>query len=986
MRFMLAVVCLACASGSLPADPPLVAGAPPRTPAAERASFRLPPGFEAQLVAAEPDIQKPLNLAFDAKGRLWVTCTIEYPYPAAEGKGRDCVKILDDFGPDGRARKVTTFADNLNIPIGILPYKDGAIVHSMRNIWFLRDTDGDGTCDKREVILSGFGTRDTHGMVNGLLLGFDGWVYACHGYNNDSDVTAKDGSRIRMNSGNTFRFKPDGSRVEMVAKGQVNPFGQTIDPEGNLYTACCHSKPITQLMRGAVYPSFSKPHDGMGFGPDMVPQYDGSTALCGLVYYAADAFPAGYRGGMVLGDVVNNRINSFRVECKGASYTALQQPNLLTTDDPWFRPCDIKLGPDGALYVADFYNRIIGHYEVPLDHPGRDRTSGRIWRIVYRGERPTAPPPDRTDWTKASVEELIRGLNHPNLMVRLTATHQLVERGAPVAAAIEAAKGLTPTQIAQALWVLERLGQQDGNWFYGLGPDPRIDAHRMRILAERPRWTDADRGLAQRCLSHSDRLVVRLAVQALFRDLAPKWRHEILELLRASTTDPFLHHAARLALREQLRGRNDWDDDSNAVRDEADVALGLPEPAAAAFLRRHLEALARDPAGRLPEFLHHIARYGKPDDLADLPPLLDATAKDDRARAKFVAAAYQGAQEAGRTPCATFAAWGTGVARALLSGNNDSARHGVELASQLHKSELVAGLTAVANDRARPDALRVGGYAALLATDATSLPAVASHLTDPTETAAVREGVAKALVEQNNAASRAALAAALTAAPARLASAIAAGLAATEPGAKHLCDTVAAGKASPRLLTERAVQVKLAALKKPAVLARVAALTDGLPPADAVTANLLRERLAAYARSPRDSAAGAKVYAKHCANCHQVAGQGAKVGPQLDGIGVRGLERLLEDVLDPNRNVDQSFRTTVVALKSGRTVSGLLLREEGRTLVLADNEGKEQRYSLDDLDTRDASPASPMPPNWAQVIPEGEFHDLMAYLLSLKVK
>src|SRR5262245_28577781 len=173
---------------ALAAEPPLVAPGEHRSPADELKAFKLPPGFEAQLVAAEPDTQKPINIAFDAKGRLWVTCTVEYPYPAKDRPGRDTLKIIDDFGPDGRARKATTFADGLNIPIGVLPDLDGqgAIVWSIPNIWHLRDTDGDGKCEKRDVLLKGFGTRDTHGMVNGLVRGFDGWVYACHGYINDS--------------------------------------------------------------------------------------------------------------------------------------------------------------------------------------------------------------------------------------------------------------------------------------------------------------------------------------------------------------------------------------------------------------------------------------------------------------------------------------------------------------------------------------------------------------------------------------------------------------------------------------------------------------------------------------------------------------------------------------------------------------------------------------------------------------------------------
>src|SRR5262245_16485830 len=196
MRFVVraAAVAILLLPAVVPADEPTIAATPFRPPADELKSLHLPPGFEAQLVASEPDIQKPINMAFDAKGRLWVTSTIEYPFPAPEGKGRDSVKVLSDFGPDGRARKIETFANGLNIPIGVLPYKDGAIVYSIPNLWMLHDTNGAGKCDKRDVLCSGFGHKDTHGMINGLVLGFDGWLYVCHGFANDSVAKGRDGS------------------------------------------------------------------------------------------------------------------------------------------------------------------------------------------------------------------------------------------------------------------------------------------------------------------------------------------------------------------------------------------------------------------------------------------------------------------------------------------------------------------------------------------------------------------------------------------------------------------------------------------------------------------------------------------------------------------------------------------------------------------------------------------------------------------------
>ncbi len=264
----------------------------------------------------------------------------------------------------------------MNIPIGLLPLPaaQAAIVHNIPNIYLMRDANGDGHADSREVLYGVFGNRDTHGMTNAFTWGFDGWIYACHGYTNDSKVQGSDHRPITMNSGNTYRMRPDGSHAEYLTHGQVNPFGLAFDPLGNLYSCDCHSRPVYQLLRGAYYPSFGKPDDGLGFGPEMVTHDHGSTGIAGISYYAADQFPEPYRGSIFVGNVVTNRINSDKIEWHGSTPKGIEQPDFAWSEDNWFRPVDIELGPDGALYVADFYNRIIGHYEVPLTHPGRDRT------------------------------------------------------------------------------------------------------------------------------------------------------------------------------------------------------------------------------------------------------------------------------------------------------------------------------------------------------------------------------------------------------------------------------------------------------------------------------------------------------------------------------------------------------------------------------------------------------------------------------------
>jgi putative heme-binding domain-containing protein len=983
-----------------PADPYAahVSRADPRSPEEERKGFHLPPGFDVELVAAEPYVHKPININFDDRGRLWVTESVEYPFPARPGaRHRDSVRILEDTNGDGLVDEVTTFTGGLNIPIGVLPLRRGALIYSIPGIYRFDDADGDDRADGQRLLYTGFGHKDTHGMTGEFTWGFDGWVYACHGFANTSTIRGADGHAITMTSGNTYRFRPDGSRVEHFTHGQVNPFGLCFDPLGNLYSCDCHSRPIYQLLRGAYYPSFGRPHDGLGYGPELMNHDHGSTAIAGITYYAADHFPPEYRGTVFVGNVVTNRINHDRFEWHGSSPLAIQQPDFLTSDDPWFRPVDIKLGPDGALYVADFYNRIIGHYEVPLTHPGRDHYRGRIWRIIYRGpDGKGYPHKPRADWNKASVAELVHDLAHPNLVVRMKATNQLVERGgADAARAVQALMkpASAATQRAHGLWVLERLSALDESTLAAGARDPEtiVRVHALRVLAERGTLSPRLREVVLASLQDADPLVRRTAADALGRHPSPENVRPLLDLRQAiASDDTHLLHIVRMALRDQLRRTDAWPHLAQTIRGEADaraladVVPGVHLPESAGFLLQHLKHYP-EPRENQVRYVYHIARYGTESATADL---LDWVRGDRgaglRRQLDVFKAIQDGTQARGRNLSAAARTWGETLTRQLLASNqDDDVLAGIELGAALRTANLPAFLVDVVADRSLSEARRESALAALAALDARKYTPFLGRILDaPGEVIPIRQRAARLLADTRHAEAVAELVHCLPTAPQRLARTIAAGLAGSKSGAEQLLAAVAAGKASAHLLMERRVEEQLEQAGLPSWKERVAALTRGLPTPDQRLHELMERRRAGFLAARKDPSLGARVFEKNCAICHQLANHGAKIGPQLDGVGIRGLDRLMEDILDPSRNVDQAFRTTTLGLTNGQVVSGLLLREEGEVLVLADNQGKEVRVPKASVDDRTLSQLSPMPANLADQIPESDFYHLLAYLLT----
>jgi putative heme-binding domain-containing protein len=972
----------------------LIARTPPHTAQEEQRMFHVPPGFRVELVASEPDIVKPINMKFDSAGRLYVTQSYEYPFPHAEGvPGRDTIRRIVDTNGDGIPDKVSVFAGGLSIPIGVTPIPGGVFGYSIPNLYRFPDKHGDGVADSREIAYSGFGHRDTHGMVNGLNYWLDGWIYCCHGYSNTTTLKGTDGSSITMTSGNTFRVRIDGSHVDQFSFGQVNPFGMTFDPRGDMFTADCHSRPGMLVLRGGCYQSFGRPHDGLGFAPEIMTHEHGSTGIAGIVYYTGSPFPPEYRDTIFLGNPVTGIINHDRITTQGSTHKGVELPDFLTCDDLWFRPVDLQLATDGSIYVADFYNCIIGHYEVPLTHPLRDKTRGRIWRISYVGKDGAAAP-KLVDLSQAPLETLIASLSNDNLPTRTFATHELVDRiGEPAIAAVKQVleTSKSPAARSHAVWVLLRLGAFDEAAMQRAvqDPDALVRIHALKAIGEQSKWTATQSSSVQRSSADVDPFVRRTAAEVL--GLHPGLEHvdPLLALWkRTEPSDTMLIHVARIALRNTLRGASgvEWQNARQVSADTQgrliDVCMGIHTPAAAQMA---LAFLTPNP-NVTPRVADTISYLANTIEVARLPEVdhvaLAYRGKGLELESSVLSSLFRASRERGAPVSDEVGAWAEAVVKSLFEQRNaHSARQGIALAAEARLASAVPRLEKILKS-ARQQRLQAAAAEALIRIDArAALPVIEAAVRNPEAPIKVRCEIVDTLRQTTDPASRAFLVSLLQVAPQQLATSVVDTLARSRDGAAALIEAVEKGQCSPQLLADLTLRARLQAVGGPQLESRVAKLLEGLPKIDERINQAIAARAADFAKASPNAERGVAVFQKNCAACHQIAGKGNRVGPQLDGAGNRGVERLLEDVLDPNRNVDVNFRATILALEDGQVINGLIVREEGPVLVLVDTKGAEQRIAKSKIEQRTQTKLSPMPANVIDLLSPQELNDLLAYLL-----
>jgi putative membrane-bound dehydrogenase-like protein len=459
---------------------------------------QVPADCELKLFASEPDIAKPIAFAWDERGRCWVVETRDYPHGVQEsGEGQDSVKICEDTDGDGKADKFTVFADKLNLPTGIVFARKGIIIAAPPKFIYLEDTDGDDKADKREVIMDCWGIRDTHAQASNLHYGFDNWIYGCVGY---SGIEGYVGGKQHQFAMGTYRFKPDGSALEFLHQFTNNAWGHSTNDAGDQFGGTANGAPI--FFGGIPATAYAEGSRGMTakkinavdtchtITPNFrqVDVFGGYTAAAGSNFIDSDALPKRFQGMAMVCEPTMKVVALMDVQPDGAGWKAHDAFNIYASSDEWNSPVHAEVGPDGAVWVADFQNFIIQHNPTPSIERGgfvattgvggahendlRDHSRGRIYRIFAKGTNPRATGPK---------------LSAGTLDARLTAQRALVEnkydKGVP-----ELVKKVTANDgssaAIHAMWTLNGLGKLDAKIHQAalISKDAKLRRNAIRAL------------------------------------------------------------------------------------------------------------------------------------------------------------------------------------------------------------------------------------------------------------------------------------------------------------------------------------------------------------------------------------------------------------------------------------------------------------------------------------------------------------------------
>jgi putative membrane-bound dehydrogenase-like protein len=975
----------------------------PLDPAESMKHFVHPTDFELKLFVSEPQIKRPICMNWDERGRLWIAESLDYPNN--RGEGNDRIVICEDTKGTGVADKFTVFADKVSIPTSFTFVNGGIVVMQAPHTLFLRSSKGDDVCDERKILFSGWGAGDTHAGPSNLHYGFDNWIYGIVGYSGFNGTVG--GEKHQFGQG-FFRFKlpplspggrgaggeGDGIKLEFLRSTSNNSWGVGFSEEGLLFGSTANGNPSVFMpipnryyekvrgMSASVLPTIATSNK---FDPitDKVRQVDyhgGFTAAAGHALYTARTYPKEYWNRVAfVTEPTGHLVASFVLDKQGSNFRSHNSWNLLASDDEWSAPIMAEVGPDGNVWIIDWYNYIVQHNPTPpgfkngkgnaYETPLRDKTHGRIYRLVAKNGKQSPI----LDLKNTKPAELVAALKSDNLFWRKHAQRLLVERGKKdvVETLLELVEDRSLDEIGlnvgaiHALWTLQGLGVMDGT-------DKKVTE---TILGN---------------LSHPSAGVRRNLVLTLPPIAASEW--SLMNIGILADRDPQVRLAALLKLTEVPAGkltapglvgmlyRSDHFAD-RSISDAFVMAAAHIDEVFLPHLMKDNPELSAQTISLIGLVAENYARKG-PQNVAPLwTSIKDGKSTAAQATIAGMVKGWPKGRKAELDETSEKA-----MAKLMTTLPANSRGQLIQLARAMGSAvfekqlgEIKDTLVKTVADEKQKDEARLASAQQLLdlQPDDAKLAEKLLDLITPRSSPQFSIGLLEA-VNNRGPIGPLLLSRMATFTPQTRSTALRFLLSRPE-STRQFLDAVEKGQMT---FSELPLDQKQALASHPdsKIATRAKALLakgGGLPNADR---QKVVEEFLPLIKKTGDVALGKAHFKKHCAICHTHSGDGAKIGPDLTGVAAHTKEHLLIDILDPSRSVEGNFRVYLVETKQGKTISGLLASETKTTIELIDTQAKKYVIERDDIESLIASTKSLMPDGFEKTLKQDELIDLLEFL------